>query len=172
VPAWIAEASCPDSPWSIHRPVEEFDPAPLQFFADGIYVVYAERELRAHAAIRWCDRRRFDEARRLACSQQVNESFAESEHGRVLVFVDHGNPKDLFVEAPRRRQVLFEQRDGGHPPGHPFASFLRRLVHLRPFLRGLDRSWETLATVTGSSLRDPRQVTFSNAGPVQRRAVV
>src|SRR6266511_6429066 len=108
VTARIAEAGGADSPGTIHRPVQQFDSAALQFVDHRIHVVYTERELEPDTRVGSRDGRRRDKRGRFARLQQVDERVTELEDGRVVVFEEDWELKDVAIEALRGREVLDE----------------------------------------------------------------
>ena len=108
VAAGIAEAGGADPPGTIHRTVQQFDSAALQFVDHRIHVVYTERELEPGTRVGRRDRRRRDKLGRFACLKQVDERVTELEDGRVVIFEEDWELKDVGVEALRGRQVLDE----------------------------------------------------------------
>src|ERR1700730_13980592 len=86
VTTWIGEAGRADSPWSIHRAIQQFHSAGFQLGARCVYVMHRDGELEARPGPRTRHHTRLDQ---IACGrdlEEVDQGVLKSEHCGILVF--------------------------------------------------------------------------------------
>src|SRR5216683_1170439 len=115
------EARRADSPWTIHRAVEQLHAMGCQLCTRCIHVIHRDCELESRPGLAAGDGSRLDEIDCCSDLEQVDQSVRKLENSRVLVFEEHREAKDLPVEELRPLQILNEQRDG--------VDGLRRRIH-------------------------------------------
>ena len=112
----VAEASGADTPWPVHRAVEQFDAAAGQLGAHGVDVVHFDGELHSGTGICAGHCGRPDELGSFGDVEQVDQCVFELEDSRDIVLENDRQPEDCLIEALRRGQVFDKQGDGTDAP--------------------------------------------------------
>src|ERR1022692_703175 len=146
----IGEAGSANSPWPVHRAVEQRHSLRSQLRADSIHIIDVDGELKTRPGLGTGDSSGLDKLAGRRNVNHVNTRVSEVEYRGVLVFKVQRQAKDILVKQLRALQILDEQGNN--------IDILQPCAHLRTSFHSLGYSHPVTPTTATRAVptRHPR----------------